>query len=85
MRVLGSPLQKLEAAESSVSWACDVIEASEAELRKVGGSLPTVLSVGKGARRGVVWDLRLLGLRGRRHSLVPTLANCGADDWRCGE
>lgn len=55
MRVLGSPLQKLEVAESSVSWAGDVIEASEAELRKVGGSLPTVLRVGKGARRGVVW------------------------------
>ena len=47
--------QKLEAAESTVSWAGDVIEASEEELRKVGGRLPTVLSVGKGARRGVFW------------------------------
>ena len=50
----------------------------------MGGRLPTVLCWEGREKRGLL-GVGLPGLRGRGHSLVPTLANCGAEDWRCGE
>lgn len=68
-------------------WAGDVIQASEAGLRTVGGRLPTVLSVGKEARLGVQGSLVFrTGAQGRETIPGPHLGKLRTTEvWRCGE
>lgn len=78
-------LQKLGGCEGE-RGAGDVIYASEAGLRTVGGRLPTVLSVGKAARVGVQGSLvSRTGAQGRGTIPGPHLGKLsGAEVWRCG-